>query len=354
MAEDWIKMRLNLHEDSAVIAMAIELGTDEFSVVGRLHRLWSWADQQTEDGSVRNLSAAFVDRFVSCTGFFRAMERVGWISEIENGFQFPNFCTHNGENAKKRAKENRRKSSARKQKSVSAKCPQNVRDLSAKCPEKTGPEKRREEKNREEYLPSSPSPPNEARGEGGEGDANWIPSGWQAMEIRLRELGMLQAGEAVDWCRGQGLSPEDVAKIVDYWATKPVGYWPSMVGALHHKLTHLIEGEPFDSAFPAPAPKFQQREANTNASLKRQEARQRESIAKSETQVGRTDERELEAMYGPQLDSMDPEERERIIAEVCPQETARSLFRRGWQRPASLHRTKLLKFLAEMKVPISF
>ena len=46
MAGDWIKMRVDLNEDPAVVGMAIALDTDEHSVVGRLHKLWSWADNR--------------------------------------------------------------------------------------------------------------------------------------------------------------------------------------------------------------------------------------------------------------------------------------------------------------------
>ena len=46
MASGWIPMRHTLRDDPAVIAIAAELGITEYEVVGRLHSLWSWADQQ--------------------------------------------------------------------------------------------------------------------------------------------------------------------------------------------------------------------------------------------------------------------------------------------------------------------
>lgn len=358
MAEDWIKMRLNLHEDAAVIAMATDLGADEFAIVGRLHRLWSWADQQTEDGVIRNLSAAFVDRFIQFPGFFAAMARVGWIEETETGFRFPNFETHNGESAKRRAKDNRRKSAGRKGKQASAKVPENVRDLSAKVPKNFGQneDQRREEEIREEYTPSSspyPSSPSEvpfaSRQEGEEGKADFVPQGWHALELRLKEIGMVEAGEAVDRCRGQGLAPEDVGRVIEFWAAKPVGYWPSMVGALHTKLTRIIEGEAVDEAWPQPADKFLKREANEKASQERQQAHQREIVAKSESnpvQRPRIDPERLESEFGSLLNSMTAEERDLFFEESAANGFEANLFRKKWKVSGGTRR-KLLGILAE-------
>lgn len=65
MAGDWIKMRISLAEDPAVIAMAAVLGESEFTIVGRLHHLWGWADVQSRDGHARGVIRPDVVRLVS-------------------------------------------------------------------------------------------------------------------------------------------------------------------------------------------------------------------------------------------------------------------------------------------------
>ncbi|MCY1295842.1 hypothetical protein D9M70_452020 [compost metagenome] len=102
MAGDWIKMRTALADDPAVICMADRLGMDEFSVVGRLHHLWSWADKQSRDGHASGVTGKWIDRYVQCDGFAQCLVSVGWLVLGENGIEFPNFDRHNGETAKAR------------------------------------------------------------------------------------------------------------------------------------------------------------------------------------------------------------------------------------------------------------
>jgi hypothetical protein len=103
MAGDWIKMRTDLRDDPAVIYMAAELGIDEDTVVGKLHRLWSWADKQTVDGNAFGVTETWIDRYLGVTGFALSLVNVGWLSLLEDGLEIPNFERHNGESAKRRA-----------------------------------------------------------------------------------------------------------------------------------------------------------------------------------------------------------------------------------------------------------
>lgn len=102
MAGDWIKMRTALADDPAVICMADRLSLDEFSVVGRLHHLWSWADKQSRDGHASGVTGKWIDRYVQCDGFAQALVSVGWLVLGDDGIEFPNFDRHNGETAKAR------------------------------------------------------------------------------------------------------------------------------------------------------------------------------------------------------------------------------------------------------------
>jgi hypothetical protein len=140
MAGDWIKMRTNLDTDPAVVRISSGLNLDRFAVVGRLHRIWSWANEHLTDGVDVPIDSAFLDTLVEFSGFADQLRHVGWLSGRDGSLCFPGFLRHNGASAKTRALDAERKRSERK----------NVRKVSGKCPDsnrtESGPEKRREEK----------------------------------------------------------------------------------------------------------------------------------------------------------------------------------------------------------------
>jgi hypothetical protein len=113
MSGDWIKMRVDLADDPAVIEMAAVLGLDEYGVTGRLHKLWSWADKHCADGHAKSVTFVWIDRFIGNDGFAVAMQNVGWLAQTGTGTRFPRFDRHNGENAKKRAEARERQRLAR-------------------------------------------------------------------------------------------------------------------------------------------------------------------------------------------------------------------------------------------------
>jgi hypothetical protein len=80
---DWIKMQTDLSEDPIVIAIAARLNIDEFSVVGRLHRIWSWADRHLADGLALGITTDWVDQYVRLEGFSIALLDTGWLVQIE-------------------------------------------------------------------------------------------------------------------------------------------------------------------------------------------------------------------------------------------------------------------------------
>lgn len=103
MAGDWIKMRVDLADDPAIIGMASALKTSEDDIVGKMHRLWSWANKHTATGFVPHISERWIDKHVGKNGFSKALCSVGWLSIDSTGITFPNFDRHNGESAKSRA-----------------------------------------------------------------------------------------------------------------------------------------------------------------------------------------------------------------------------------------------------------
>jgi hypothetical protein len=102
MAGDWIKMRVDLQDDPAVVAMCDKLDLDEYSVIGRLHRLWAWADKHTSDGVTSGVTTKWVDRYVCQPGFAQAMIDAQWLKFEDGVLSFPGFEIHNGKSAKSR------------------------------------------------------------------------------------------------------------------------------------------------------------------------------------------------------------------------------------------------------------
>lgn len=141
MAGDWIPMRLDLHEDPAVIAMADALGCREETVVGYLHKIWSWMSRQMRDKRATNVTLMSLGRVTNLPGFPELMRDNGWLLEgEEDGTKFievPNFERWLGESAKKRL-ENTKRQNARR-----ANVAQNARQKRDKSA--TTEEKRREE-----------------------------------------------------------------------------------------------------------------------------------------------------------------------------------------------------------------
>ena len=103
MAGDWIKMRCNLDTDPAVFQMAAALEMDELAVVGRLWKVWAWADQHCADCNAVSVTRNVLDRITTTPGFADAMQKVGWLEGLDGALSFPHFDRHNGQTAKKRA-----------------------------------------------------------------------------------------------------------------------------------------------------------------------------------------------------------------------------------------------------------
>lgn len=147
MAGDWIKMRIDLADDPAVIGLAGALKINEDEVVGKLHRLWSWADKHTSSGFVPHITAKWIDRHLEKNGFASKMQAVGWLVITTEGVTFPSFDRHNGKSAKSRAENTERARNSRngRYESVtnSERLSQEKRDENV-----TREEKRREEKSK--------------------------------------------------------------------------------------------------------------------------------------------------------------------------------------------------------------
>lgn len=147
MAGEWLKMRHDLADDPAVIRLADVVQLEEDAVIGKLFRLWSWADRHTHDGHADGVGLRWVDRLARCEGFGAALVRVGWLVETGEGLSFPRFDRHCSDTAKSRALDAKRKAAGRA-------CPDSVRILSGCEPDKN--RTREEEEKRREELPPLP------------------------------------------------------------------------------------------------------------------------------------------------------------------------------------------------------
>ncbi len=152
MADDWIKMRENLHEQPEVLQMASSLETRPEHIVGYCHRFWGWVSRnvspQDRDncpgGCVTGVPLVSVESVLNLPGFLEMMCEVGWLKyEPANGkhiITVPKMDNHLSETAKKRALDTQKK---RKQREKP------VPPVSRKKRDKKGT---REEKNREEKI----------------------------------------------------------------------------------------------------------------------------------------------------------------------------------------------------------
>lgn len=104
MAGDWIKLQHWTPEKQEVFDLAEMLGIDPDAVLGKLVRLWIWADQHAVDSNAASVTRALLIRLSGVTDFADAMVKVGWLKPIGEGrFLLPNFDRHNGQTAKRRA-----------------------------------------------------------------------------------------------------------------------------------------------------------------------------------------------------------------------------------------------------------
>lgn len=104
MAGDWLKVELSLHEKPEVFTLAGKLGLDPDTVVGKLIRLWSWANQHVGADGNASVTVCNVDSIVGCADFAKSMLFVGWLVLDEGGtVSFPKWDRHNSQTAKQRA-----------------------------------------------------------------------------------------------------------------------------------------------------------------------------------------------------------------------------------------------------------
>lgn len=120
MAGDWIKMRTDLASSPKVVRMASALRADRLRVVGGLHAAWALFDAHSTDGWLEGYTVEIMDELIGWPGFAQAMIDVRWLSNADPArLCMPEFDTHNGQPAKRRAQEADRKRKERRKASAS-------------------------------------------------------------------------------------------------------------------------------------------------------------------------------------------------------------------------------------------
>ncbi|MDN0113180.1 hypothetical protein [Yersinia intermedia] len=112
MASSWIKVEVITPDKPEIFQLAEILNIDPDTVLGKLIRVWVWADQQTidgnADGNAVSVTRIGIDRITFMSGFADALITVGWLKHDSGKMYFPDFDRHNGKGSKKRAVTSRR------------------------------------------------------------------------------------------------------------------------------------------------------------------------------------------------------------------------------------------------------
>lgn len=198
MAGDWIKMRVDLFTHPKVVRISSALNADTLRTVGGLMSAWCLFDVHTEDGVLLGYTSETLDSYLRWEGFSAAMISVGWLEEKPEGLVLPEFYTHNGKSAKRRAQEADRKRSVRKTSACDA-----------------DKMRTREEKRREENIKTL-----EARAPAANGEET-------SEQKRLRSACMKNREKIIErFNHCETVFDHEVDKMVSYYAQRPIGIDP--------------------------------------------------------------------------------------------------------------------------------
>ena len=245
MAGDWIKMTCGLENDPAVIALCSALDMDGDAIIGKLYRLWTWADQHLEDGNAPGVTDSWVDRYLGVSGIAEVLVSIHWLSHNGTGIVIPDFDKHMGQSAKRRALTSRRVAKHR-----------------SNAPTVTRVEKSREEKSEEEQSIEEKSPKN---GSGPVRSAkpkrtrvvypSEFEAFWKAYSAR-RRVGKGYAFEAWEKGKGKLAPPKDTPDVVIAAAAVHAEHF-DRIGTETSKIPHpttWLNGRRWEDDIPKDAP----------------------------------------------------------------------------------------------------
>lgn len=103
MRRPWIKIETCTPDKPEICNIATQLRMDEDTVMGKLIRLWSWAELNRIEPNDLGVTKEFIDKLVGRKGFALALMQAGWLVEAEGKLKFPNFKRHNSPVAQNKA-----------------------------------------------------------------------------------------------------------------------------------------------------------------------------------------------------------------------------------------------------------
>ncbi|EPJ9743120.1 hypothetical protein LQE22_004297 [Klebsiella oxytoca] len=241
MASNWIKVEVITPDKPEIYLISERLNIDPDMVLGKLIRLWVWADQQIAISNAESvtggeqkenksnatvLNKIAIDRITFMPGFADALIQVGWLIQIGDSLVFSNFDKHNGKSSKKRALTNDRvtkmRDTKRKCNAISnTKC--NADNVTS------GDQKALPEEEEEEEIKELKDPPKSPRGKAGGNKFDplsvelpeWLlPSLWaEWVEYRValrKPIKTMQGANGtireLDKYRSEGFTPEQVIR----------------------------------------------------------------------------------------------------------------------------------------------
>ena len=193
MAGEWFAVDCCLETKPETVEILVATGEPVDVVIGRLVRLWAWAQLNSEDGSLKATTAILARVAGGDSKFWEIVAGTGWIEIGDKTITIAGWEKRFSQAAKRRMVDARRKADRRK----ADKIPQSVQQPSAMRPESVrtdadvlrtqgGLEERRgEEKRQEEKLPAAQvatSKPPAASGSSQASVISWNPEdGWQGI-----------------------------------------------------------------------------------------------------------------------------------------------------------------------------
>ncbi len=103
MARNWIKIETVTPDKPEICAIATFLKIDPDAALGKLIRLWSWAEVNQINGNNVSVTRGFIDKVVGQQGFADALAHANWLSGNDGALVFTKFSKHNGKVARGRA-----------------------------------------------------------------------------------------------------------------------------------------------------------------------------------------------------------------------------------------------------------
>ena len=102
MRRPWIKIEVSTPDKPEICAIATQLRIDPDAVVGKLVRLWAWAELNGAKPNDLSVTKEFLDKVCGRKGFANALLQAGWLLETDGKLSFPKFDRHNGNASKVR------------------------------------------------------------------------------------------------------------------------------------------------------------------------------------------------------------------------------------------------------------